>query len=473
MLKDFFKAGFGGVASQAISLLALPIISRLYAPESYASWAIIMATAGIFGAIACFRYELAIVIPKKEEEASSILWGCAISAITTGLIVAVILQIPWLHKIIMSETVGNEWFYTLFVPVMIVTMGFNFILQYWSIRQQAYTLNSFAQIVLVIVTLILQVFWAVKYSASSLGLLIGSCGGQIASVLVLLIGIFYIGKYPQIGRHIFKAIPNVFNQYRNFFIYSTPYTLFGTARDRASIFVLGYFLENKEVGLYAFAQRIMGFLVSLVSNAIRPVLFQNAASKGIKSVENKINNILRWLAIITIPFVVLYFFYAKEIFILFFGEKWAGSGFMGKFLILPVFTFLFCNWMDRIMDVMGKQRLTMIFEVVFASASIAGLWLGFILKTGLTGALLIQCIILIMYNIVYLYIVYDKAGYDKAKLFQLLYRGIIWAIICGVLLFVLKRIASDIFAVSLYFVVISAIFWRLGKNKVSIAGVKI
>ena len=64
------------------------------------------------------------------------------------------------------------------------------------------------------------------------------------------------------------------------------------------------------VGLYAFASRIMNFPVTLISTALRPVIFQEMASNGIKSQETKINLILNWLAIITVPFVVFYFYYA-------------------------------------------------------------------------------------------------------------------------------------------------------------------
>jgi O-antigen/teichoic acid export membrane protein len=464
VLKKFLKAGFGGVGAQAVNVLSLPIIARLYTPEVYATWAIVMATAGIFGSIACFRYELAIVIPKEEKEASSIFWWCVISAIGMGSIVALLAQMPWLQKFIKTETAGNEWFYSLFASLLVTTMGLTFALQYWNVRQKGYAINSFAQIALVVVTLILQAAWVMKYSASSIGLLIGSLGGQFTAVLLLMIGVIYTGRHPKIAEDILWGMPNIIRSQRRFFLYSTPYTLFGAARARVSVFVIDYFLTSREVGLYAFAHRVMNFPVSLVSNALRPVLFQETATKGVDLLEDKINKILKWMAVITIPFVVLYFFYAKELFILFFGERWAGSGFIGKFLILPVFTFMFCNWMDRIMDVMGKQRLVLILEITFASMSIGGLWIGFVLKLGLNGALLIQCIILIKYNIVYLYIAYDKAGYDKIKLYRLLYQAAIWACICGSLLFILKGLFTEISAILLYFVTIISIFYGLANH---------
>lgn len=411
MLKNFFKAGFGGAGAQAINFLALPIIARLYAPEEYAIWAIVMATAGILGSIACFRYELAIVIPKSEEEASSVFWWCIFLAITLGALFFMAVQIPWLQKFIADQD-GPTWLYTLFSPILVTAMGISFALQYWNVRQRAFTINSICQMGLAFVTLSVQYFYAVNVSASSTGLLVGSLAGQIALIVVCLGGYRYVTK-PKLSIIILKKIPDFAIKHHRFFLYSTPYTLFGMLRSRASLFILDYFLSSREVGLYAFAYRIMNFPVSLFSSALRPVLFKETAELGVKALEGKINHILKVMTIFGTPVMVCYFFFADDLFRLFFGAQWAGSGLMGKFIILPVFTFMFCNWMDRIMDVLGQQRLVLFLEIFFASASIIGLWLGFVLHGGLYVALLVQCVILIIYNLCYLVMAYEKAGYDK------------------------------------------------------------
>jgi len=59
-------------------------------------------------------------------------------------------------------------------------------------------------------------------------------------------------------------------------------------------------------------------------------------------------------------------------------------------------------------------------EVTFSTLSIFGLWLGFFMGLGLPGALLIQCSVLVVYNVAYLMVAYGKAGYDRRKLFNLM-----------------------------------------------------
>ena len=418
MLKNFLKAGFGGAGAQAINFLALPVISRLYAPEAYAIWAIVMATAAILGSIACFRYELAIVIPREEEEASAIFWGCIFSSLLLGMVVLLGAHTPWAQRVIAEYDVGPVWFYTVFTPLMISTMGISFALQYWNVRQRAFTINSVSQVALAAMTLLVQFIYARAATATTTGLLAGSLAGQLSLIVVCLAGYRNIAQ-PGINYQILKKIPNIVRKHHRFLFYSTPYTMFGLLRSRASLLVLDYFLTSREVGLYAFAFRIINFPVSLLSSALRPVLFKEIAEQGAAVLEDRINNILKFLAMVATPVVVIYFFYAEDMFRLVFGEKWAGSGTMGKFIILPVFTFIFCNWMDRIMDVLGQQRLVLYLEISFASASIIGLWLGFVLHGGLYVALLLQCLILIAYNVCYLFLAYEKAGYHKMPLVHL------------------------------------------------------
>lgn len=427
MLKNFFKAGFGGAGAQAINFIGLPIIARLYAPEAYATWAILIATAGILGSISCFRYELAIVLQKCNAEASSVFLLCIISASVMGGFAFLIQQLSWVENLMGGQQGDLSLFSSMFFPVMVTAMGVSFALQYWNVRQGAFMINSISQMALALVTLLVQSFYALNVSASATGLLFGSLAGQLALISVCLGSYRYVA-YPVVSGMVVKKIPNLAVEHHRFLYYSTPYTLFGVIRSRAALFVLDYFLTSREVGLYAFAYRILNFPLSLFSSALRPVLFKETASLGVKALERKINYILRLLAFLGPPVVVGYFFYAEELFDLFFGEKWMGAGVMGKFIVLPVFTFMFCNWMDRIMDVLGQQRLVLFLEVFFSTSSITGIWLGFVWFSDLYIALSISCAILVIYNICYLFMAYARAGYDKQQLLYLV-------VILGVMFF--------------------------------------
>jgi len=56
-----------------VSVLAAPILHRLYAPDAYGTLAVFASITGIIGVLACLRYELAIVLPESDKDAANLL----------------------------------------------------------------------------------------------------------------------------------------------------------------------------------------------------------------------------------------------------------------------------------------------------------------------------------------------------------------------------------------------------------------
>jgi len=59
----------GGTSiAQALSFLFSPIQTRLFSPEVFGELSVFGSITGIVGIIICLRYELAIVLPKDDDE---------------------------------------------------------------------------------------------------------------------------------------------------------------------------------------------------------------------------------------------------------------------------------------------------------------------------------------------------------------------------------------------------------------------
>ena len=81
MFKKIFRSPFiksiltlvtGSSIAQAITLLVTPILSRIYSPADFGVFTFFMAIVGAFALIATLRYEIAIMLPKKDQEAVNI-----------------------------------------------------------------------------------------------------------------------------------------------------------------------------------------------------------------------------------------------------------------------------------------------------------------------------------------------------------------------------------------------------------------
>jgi O-antigen/teichoic acid export membrane protein len=70
---DVLKLVTGTTLAQVITVLASPVITRLYGPEAFGFLAVFTSITSIIGVVACMRYELAIMLPKTDEEAANLL----------------------------------------------------------------------------------------------------------------------------------------------------------------------------------------------------------------------------------------------------------------------------------------------------------------------------------------------------------------------------------------------------------------
>ena len=121
-LRHILRVGIGTLSAQLLTALTLPLLTRLYMPEAYAGWALLMSAVLIVSSISTLRYELAIVLPDSHEEAANVMVGCAGITCVGALIVG--LFIPWCAFWVLGETFYNElkgWLWS--VPPLIICMA--------------------------------------------------------------------------------------------------------------------------------------------------------------------------------------------------------------------------------------------------------------------------------------------------------------------------------------------------------------
>ncbi|MDP4274087.1 MAG: hypothetical protein Q8907_07400, partial [Bacteroidota bacterium] len=63
----------GNVVAQIIPLLAYPVLTRLYQPSDFGTLALFTSIVGILSVMATGRYELSVILPKRDEDAAGLL----------------------------------------------------------------------------------------------------------------------------------------------------------------------------------------------------------------------------------------------------------------------------------------------------------------------------------------------------------------------------------------------------------------
>ncbi len=239
-------------------------------------------------------------------------------------------------------------------------------------------------------------------------------------IVVLLIGLLKSGQEPGFPTGL-KGMLIVLQSHYRFPIFSTPLTVCGVARDRGTVVILEQYVVRSTIGSYAMVLRLVSFPVGMISGAIRPVLFNRMAREGLAANEKRIGAIHKLLLVLTTPWLAVIVITADQVMPLLLGAQWHEAGNMIRILVWPAYTFLFCNWMDRIFDVASRQRTGLMLEVIFATASLLGLGVGLALTNGSLGsALAIQAGLLVAYNATYIVVAYRVANFKFDPLIKLI-----------------------------------------------------
>jgi O-antigen/teichoic acid export membrane protein len=127
----------GTTIAQAIPIAISPILTRIYSPEDFGIFALYMSIVSIIATMATGRYELAIMLPKKDEDTLNIM---ALSIIIVFFVSFLTFLIVFFFNAQITDFLGNTaisyWLYL--VPISVLLTGVYQSLNYWFNRKKVY-----------------------------------------------------------------------------------------------------------------------------------------------------------------------------------------------------------------------------------------------------------------------------------------------------------------------------------------------
>jgi O-antigen/teichoic acid export membrane protein len=357
----------GATIAQLIPVLISPILTRIYTPHDFGIAALFIAISSIFGSIANGRYEMAIVLPEKDEDAINIfaLGFIITSFISLLLLILVIFLNGYLTRLLGSEDI-SFWLYLL--PASVFLLGLFNILNYFNNRKNNYKDMSNAVIVKSLSLSVSQVsIGFIKNGAD--GLIYGHLLSQFLGNARLF---FNINKSKLLLNVSKSRLAKVGAQYKRFPIYSAP-SILANILSRNLISILIPVLHGVGIlGFYSLAQRVLGVPLMVIGNSIGQVLLKEASEEkkrcgvAIKS----FNYALSRLLVIGMLMLVFLLFYIEEIFAFVFGEEWRIAGIYAKIMV-PLFTIRFVvSSLSVVLAVFERQKVELFISVVFVITSI-------------------------------------------------------------------------------------------------------
>lgn len=347
----------GNVIAQAIILLALPIITRIYSPEQMSLLAVYVAILTMITVGACLRFEIAIPIPKDDETAINLAALAMLSTVSVATLVIVVLIVIKITNI-QYITEHLLWNYAWLFPLGILFAGFFAAAQYWSIRQRRFFLIGRTRIFQAVVGVVVQI-GAGLLNIIPLGLLLGHLLMTSAGFL----GLFQLAR--KNDSHLIKLVScssmrEAMVSHKDFPKFSIIEGLATTGAQQIIVLLISIISIGPEAGFFFIAMRALSAPISLITNAVSQVYLQKAPGH-LRSGTLQIFTRKIWvaIAIVFVPPLVIFGLFSVPIFEIVLGPEWARVGEMVVFLLPMSLASLFSASVGMVMHITGRQKQMM------------------------------------------------------------------------------------------------------------------
>ena len=362
----------GTTIAQAIPIAISPILTRIYTPEDFGVFALYMSIASILSVVATGRYEMAIMLPKKEVDVKSIVKLIMI-------LLSIITFITFLIVFFFNQTITNvfanpeisNWLY--FLPISIFLVGLYQIYNYLLIREKNFKRLSKNKVIVSSANASTQLAYGFTVS-NGFGLLFGNIIGYIISI-------YFIIKSKVVNKYFhFKdnSIKEVAKEYQNFPKYDVPSVLVNVVANQLPLLALGKFFGLGVVGFYSLMYKVLMMPISLLSGTVLDVFKQRATEDyskygNCKDIYIKTFKSLVLLGIV--PFAILGIF-APEIFAFVFGENWRVAGEFAQIMTPMFFLNFIVNPLSYTFFIAQKQKLNLIGQFILLLLTIVAIYIG-------------------------------------------------------------------------------------------------
>ncbi len=406
----------GTAISQAITLAAMLVLTRLFAPAAFGLLAVFMTIVSMLSVLGGARYELAIMLPKDDREAANVFYVATL--VLTAICILSLLVVTLLHQRLATVLGGpsmESWFWA--IPAVLFANGFNQVLGYWCGRMKRFRHLAVSRIAQSFGTVVIQIALSLVHASGGVALIGGWIFGQSLGTAVLFAqvvrqdGAFLRSSWD------WRAIPRLLRTYRNFPFYKAPFSFVSNSAAQLVVVAIRMFSSLTTVGLFSMASRAIYLPATLVASSMNQVFYEKAATETAPGrLESFVNRVLRIQVVLMTPLLFFTTFESRLIFATVFGARWTESGAFAAFLAFAGYMYFLISWLDRLFDVNNRQRLALALGIAGNLVSLAALTVTLAVSGSALRAVAAFTVAEVTYSMIWLFFAYRVAGFRTAAL---------------------------------------------------------
>ena len=351
----------GTTVAQVIPIAISPILTRIYSPEDFGVLALFMSISLLIGTVASARYEQAILLPKENEEAISLIILSFLLLFFTTIIafIIIILFHPQILSLLNNDSI-SRWLY--FIPVMIFFLGSIQILNVFATRLKEYNIIAKANVFKSILLSTIQIIGGVLKVGVT-----GLISGQLISTFYTSIHLLKRTISYKTLKNTFsvRKVQNIAKRYHRFPKYSVFAIISNTLTQNVMNISVSTLFSITTLGFYSFANKIIAMPIHIIGNSIGQVFYQQASQEQKENGNSRITfkAVLKKLAILSFVIFIPLYFVIEEVFAFVFSEEWRVAGQFAKIVIPIIMIKFIVSPLSTVNNIFQKQFVSLFWQV--------------------------------------------------------------------------------------------------------------
>ncbi len=367
-VQDTLTLMTGSSLAQLLTIGVSPILTRIYTPEDLSVFSLFVAIISTLGVIANWKYEWAILLPKKEADAVNIL---ALSTIIAIGMSSVSLIIVALYRQSIANLLNSPelalWLWG--VPICLLSTGLYQPMNYWLTRQKRFKQLAITGISrsLVITSSQLSLGFLAKVNVA--GVLIGWITGQLFASAILIVYVWR--NFCNLIKQLVKltSILEQFTKYRRFPLYESWASLFNLLSGNLPYFLLSIWFSTSTVGHFGLVYRVISLPTTMIGASVSQIFFQRVSQAVANEEYDDVHKLMiqtrnRLFSLGFIPFLIL-MLSGPTIFAFVFGEVWYEAGIYASILAPYILLDYSISPVTWVLEILEKQDIALVLQFVF------------------------------------------------------------------------------------------------------------
>ena len=377
-VRDVAMVGGGIAAGQAIAMVFMPFLTRLYSPEDFGIAAAFAAVISIITPIATMGYANAIVMPDSDEDAAAVI---RLSVLLSLFIAAIAFIAVYFGNVYLARWTGMESApYMLYlIPLTLLAGAFLSVADQSAIRVGLFKAKARAYVESKFVTDISKLVGGM-WAPSSMLLILLTIAGQLTNFMMQMLRVPRIGVLNVRDWFGTVGIRNAAISQRDFAIYRMPQSMLNAASVGLPTILLASLFSASAAGQYSLAVLVLGAPAMLLGQAVGEVFYPKITraitSKSPEAYQFLLKVTVILLVVGIVPFGTVFVF-GDYLFSLVFGAEWALAGSYSQWLSIWLLTSLVSGASTAALPALRLQRFLLIREIFAVIFRAAALYIGF------------------------------------------------------------------------------------------------